>query len=182
MCALAGAGCGSSPAANPDGGLGPDEIPLVVDQRCPGGPDCPDTGDGKLYAGAARRDVTPAIEPFVDPIYLLPYDNRSWFAPAYGTWYQSGGQKGEKPSGPMADAIKLYDQFKSTIDPQKQIDIGKQIVKLSHENLWVIGTVGAIPSIEVVKNNFRNVPEQAVTDWIYMSPGNLDPPQFFFRK
>ena len=43
------------------------------------------------------------------------------------------------------------------------------------QNLWVIGTVGAIPSIAVVKNNFRNVPENAVTDWIFMSPGNLDP-------
>lgn len=123
-----------------------------------------------------------AIEPFVDPIYLLPYDNRSWFAPSYGTWYQSGGVKGEKPEGPMMDAIKLYDQFKGTVDPAKQVEIGKQIARLSHENLWVIGTVGAIPSIEVVKNNFRNVPENAVTDWIYMSPGNLDPPQFFFKK
>ena len=44
------------------------------------------------------------------------------------------------------------------------------------------GTVGAVPSITVVKNTFRNVPEQAVTDWIYMSPGNLDPAQFFWKK
>jgi len=39
-----------------------------------------------------------------------------------------------------------------------------------------------VPSILVVKNNFRNVPENAVTDWIFMSPGNLDPSQFFFKK
>ena len=36
--------------------------------------------------------------------------------------------------------------------------------------------------LEPLTNNFRNVPENAVTDWIYMSPGNLDPPQFFFKK
>jgi peptide/nickel transport system substrate-binding protein len=46
----------------------------------------------------------------------------------------------------------------------------------------VIGTVGAIPSIAVVKNNFRNVPENASTDWIFMSPGNLDPAHWFFKK
>ncbi len=82
----------------------------------------------------------------------------------------------------MAKALDLFDQLKASTDGARQIDIGKQIVKLNADNLWTLGTVGAVPSIVVVKNNFRNVPEQAVTDWIYMSPGNLDPSQFFFKK
>lgn len=122
------------------------------------------------------------LEPFVDPIYVFPYDNRSWMAPLYGDWYSSGGKKGEKPEGDFAKAHELFGQFRSTVDPQKQIEIGKQIIKLAADNLWVIGTVGVIPSIAIVKNNFRNVPEQATTDWIFMSPGNLDPAQFFFKK
>jgi peptide/nickel transport system substrate-binding protein len=76
----------------------------------------------------------------------------------------------------------LFDQLKATTDPAKQVELGKQIIKLESDNLWAIGTVGAVPSIAVVKNNFRNVPENAVTDWIFMSPGNLDPSQFFFKK
>ena len=28
--------------------------------------DCADSGDGKLYVGAAKRDITPIVEPFVD--------------------------------------------------------------------------------------------------------------------
>jgi peptide/nickel transport system substrate-binding protein len=103
-------------------------------------------------------------------------------APAWGLWFKSGGQRGEKPEGDVAKAHELFGQFRSTVDPAKQIEIGKQIVNLESENLWVIGTVGAVPSIAVVKNNFRNVPEEAVTDWIFMSPGNLDPAQFFFKK
>ncbi|MCC6176039.1 MAG: ABC transporter substrate-binding protein [Chloroflexi bacterium] len=122
------------------------------------------------------------IEPFVDPIYVFPFDNRSWMAPLYGTWFSSGGQKGEKPEGDLGKAQELFNQFKATTDPAKQIELGKQIIKLESDNLWVIGTVGAVPSIVVVKNNFRNVPENAVTDWIFMSPGNLDPAQFFFKK
>ena len=39
----------------------------------------------------------------------------------------------------------------------------------------------AIPSIPVIKNSMANVPDAAVTDWIYMSPGNLDPAQFYFK-
>ena len=76
----------------------------------------------------------------------------------------------------------MFDQLKATTDQAKQTELGKQIVKLESDNAWTIGTVGAIPSIAVVKNNFRNVPETAVTDWIFMSPGNLDPAQFFFKK
>jgi peptide/nickel transport system substrate-binding protein len=121
------------------------------------------------------------LEPFVDPIYLFPYDERSWMAPAYGTWFSTGGLKGEKPEGPLAQAQELFNQFKATIDGATQITLGKQIVKLAHENLWTIETVGAIPSIPIVKNTIGNVPDQAVTDWIFMSPGNLDPAHFYFK-
>jgi peptide/nickel transport system substrate-binding protein len=121
------------------------------------------------------------LEPFVDPIYLFPYDERSWMAPQYGIWYSTQGAKGEKPEGPLAQAQELFSQFKATIDAARQVDIGKQIVQLAHQNLWTIETVGALPSIPVIKNSMANVPDTAVTDWIYMSPGNLDPSQFYFK-
>jgi peptide/nickel transport system substrate-binding protein len=122
------------------------------------------------------------LEPFVDPVYVFPYDNRSWMAPAFGVWHASGGQKGEKPPEEYLKAFEMFNQFRSTVDSAKQIEIGKQLVTYAAEQLWVIGTVGVVPVIPVVKNNFRNVPEQAVSDWIFMSPGNLDPAQFFFKK
>ena len=122
------------------------------------------------------------LEPFVDPVYVFPYDNRSWMAPKFGDWFSSGGKKGEEPPAEYKKVYDLFNQFKGTVDPAKQVEIGKQIIQQSAQNLWVIGTVGVIPSIAVVKNNFRNVPEQATTDWIFMSPGNLDPAQFFFKK
>ena len=140
----------------------------------------PRGNNGELQIGTWGTDR--GLEPFVVPVYVFPYDERSWMAPAWGLYYKSGGKQGEKPEGDVAKAHELFGQFRSTVDPQKQIEIGKQIVKLESDNLWVIGTIGAVPSIAVVKNNFRNVPENAVTDWIFMSPGNLDPAQFFFKK
>jgi peptide/nickel transport system substrate-binding protein len=102
-------------------------------------------------------------------------------APQYGIWYSTQGAKGQKPEGPLAQAQELFNQFKATIDPARQVDLGKQIVQLAHQNLWTIETVGALPSIPVIKNAMANVPDMAVTDWIYMSPGNLDPAQFYFK-
>ena len=76
----------------------------------------------------------------------------------------------------------MFDQFKATIDPNKQIELGKQMVKTATEEVWTIQTVGMIPVPVIVKNNFRNVPEKFTQDWIIMSPGTLDPSHFFFKK
>ncbi len=122
------------------------------------------------------------LEPFVDPIYVFPFDERSWMAPAYGTYYKTAGAQGEKPTGKLAEAQQLFDQFKATLDPAKQLEIGQQLVKMAAEEAWTISTVGMVPAPCIVKNNFRNVPEKYTQDWIFMSPGNLDPSQFFFKK
>jgi peptide/nickel transport system substrate-binding protein len=130
----------------------------------------------------ATWGIDRGLEPMVDPIYQIPFDNRSWFAPQWGVWYNTGGQQGEKPEGPAAQVQQLYDQFKSTVDSAKQIELGKQICKIAAENVFAIGTVGMVPSIVIVKNNFMNVPETAVTDWIMFSPDNLNPFQFYFKQ
>jgi peptide/nickel transport system substrate-binding protein len=116
----------------------------------------------------------------VDPIYQFPFDERSWMAPAFGSWYKTSGKSGEETTGDLKQAQELYDQYRSTVDAAKQLELGKQIVRMSSEGLWTIGTVGMVPSVVVVKNNFRNVPEQHVSDWLIMSPGTTDPAQYYF--
>lgn len=122
------------------------------------------------------------LEPFVDPIYVFPFDERSWMAPDFGTYFKSGGKSGQKPEGKLAEAQVLYEQFKSTIDSAKQIEIGKQLIRMVTEECWTICTVGMSPGPLVVPNNFRNVPQKFTADWIFMSPGTLDPCHFFWKK
>ncbi len=120
------------------------------------------------------------LTPMVDPIYQFPFDERSWMAPAFGTYYKTGGQGGEAPEGDLKEAQVLYDRYRASIDPAEQLEIGKQLVRMSSEGLWAIGTVGMVPELVVVKKNFRNVPEQTVSDWLIMTPGTTDPAQYFF--
>lgn len=42
-----------------------------------------------------------------------------------------------------------------------------------------IGIIGELPAVGVVKNNFRNVPEEAVSDWLIRTPSNTDPEQYW---
>ncbi|MBE3127332.1 MAG: ABC transporter substrate-binding protein [Candidatus Atribacteria bacterium] len=121
-----------------------------------------------------------AIDPMVDPIWLFPFDERSWAAPAYGIWYKSGGKFGQEPTAEIKVAMDMYNKFKVSVDPAIQLSIAKELVKMSVENVYNIGTVGLLPNVVVVKNNFKNVPENFTTDWIYMAPGTLEPCHFYF--
>lgn len=120
------------------------------------------------------------LVPMVDPIYQFPFDERSWMAPAFGTWYKSGGTDGVEPTDEMKAVMTLYDEYKVTTDGDRQVEIGKEIVRISSEGLWTIGTVGMVPNPVVVKNNFMNVAENHTADWIIMTPGTQNPATFYF--
>jgi peptide/nickel transport system substrate-binding protein len=121
------------------------------------------------------------LVPMVDPIYQFPFDERSWMAPAYGTWFKSGGAQGIEPTGEFKAMMDLYAEYKTSIDPARQLEICQDIVRNATENLWTIGTVGLVPNPVVVKNNFKNVSPNHTADWIIMTPGTMDPAHFYFE-
>jgi peptide/nickel transport system substrate-binding protein len=120
------------------------------------------------------------LVPMVDPIYQFPFDERSWMAPAYGTWFKSAGAQGIEPTDEFKAVMDLYNEYKTSIDPARQLEICQQIVRNATENLWTIGTVGLVPNPVVVKNNFMNVSDSHTADWIIMTPGTMDPAHFYF--
>jgi peptide/nickel transport system substrate-binding protein len=122
------------------------------------------------------------LVPMIDPIYLFPFDERSWMGPAFGTWYKSGGDLGEEPPAYLKEVMDLYDQYKSSVDPDEQLEIAKQIVRKSTEGLFVIGTVGMPPGLVIVKDNFHNVMEHHTSDWLVFTPGTQNPEQFWIEQ
>jgi peptide/nickel transport system substrate-binding protein len=120
------------------------------------------------------------LVPMVDPIYQFPFDERSWMAPAMGIWYKSGGTDGMEPTPELQAAMDLYDEYKQTVDPARQVEICQSLVRMTTENVWTLGTVGLSPNPVVVKNNFMNVAENHTADWIIMTPGTMDPAHFYF--
>ena len=122
------------------------------------------------------------LVPMVDPIYQFPFDERSWMAPAYGIWYKSGGTDGLEPTPEFQAAMDLYDEFKLTTDPARQVEIGTELVRMSTEQLWTIQTVGLVPNPVVVSNDMMNVPEHHTADWIIMTPGTTEPATYYFTN
>jgi peptide/nickel transport system substrate-binding protein len=122
------------------------------------------------------------LVPMIDPIYQFPFDERSWMAPAFGTWYKTNGQEGQEPPPELKELMDLFDQYKVTVDPDEQVAIAKEIVRKTTMQLNVIQTCGMAPSPTVVKNNFHNVAKEHTSDWLIMTPGTLDPSHFWIEQ
>jgi peptide/nickel transport system substrate-binding protein len=122
------------------------------------------------------------LVPMVDPIYVMPFDERSWMAPSFGIWYKTKGKEGEAPNAEMKELMDLYDAYRGSVDSAKQVEIGKQLVRLTTERLNVVGTIGMTPVLAVVKNNFHNVAKEHTSDWLIMTPGTQDPSHYWMEQ
>ena len=118
------------------------------------------------------------IIPTLDPRWFLPYSASSFHGLDFARWYRSGGEKGTQPPAEMLRALNLFSEIENTIDEQEQIRLFKKIIDINFENLWVIGTVGGIPQLFIVNDNFRNVPEVAVGCWPLRTPGATAPESY----
>ena len=125
------------------------------------------------------RCLTPLIEPW----YFFPFKGGTppSTAAQWYTWYTSGGTEGEEPPAEVAAQYALYDQIKGASAADLPA-LAEEFFDRASEELWFIGTVGALPHVGVVKNNFRNVPEEAVSDWLQQTPGNTNVEQYFKRQ
>lgn len=125
------------------------------------------------------RCLTPLIEPW----YFLPYQGGTppSTAAQWWTWYTSGGEEGEEPPPEVVRQYALYDQIKGA-SASELPGLAEEFFDNASENIWFIGTVGVLPHVGIVKNNFRNVPEQAMSDWLQLTPGNTNVEQYFKRQ
>ena len=108
----------------------------------------------------------------LDPRWLVPFSDESVHAVDYARWYRTEKKRGAEPPEDIRRCIELFWEIEKTIDEDEQIRLMQEIIDLNRKNLWVIGTVGALPSFYLVKNSFRNVPEVAMSGWAFRTPGN----------
>lgn len=130
----------------------------------------------------ATWETDRGLVPMVDPIYQFPFDERSWMGPSFGVWYKTEGQMGDQPPDHLKEVMDLYDRYRASVDADEQLLLAREIVKLSTEGLFSIGTVGMSPGLVVVKNNFHNVMERHTSDWLIFTPGTQDPPQYWIEQ
>ncbi|OUC08776.1 hypothetical protein RY27_06970, partial [Litorilinea aerophila] len=82
----------------------------------------------------------------------------------------------------LRKVIDLYEQAKAAPTDEERFELAMQIYELNMENLWIVGCVTATLVPVIVKNNFRNVPEQHLHGTINGSPNNANPWTWFFKQ
>lgn len=125
-----------------------------------------------------------SAHPLVQPLYQMP---RRGGTPAsvgalYWDWWTSEGQKGEQPPPEVLKAYELYEKCKTAKNEQELVEYTTQLLDLNAEQTWFIGVVGLLPHVGIVKNNFHNVPKEAVSDWLCLTPGNTFIEQYYMSE
>jgi len=121
--------------------------------------------------------------PLIQPYYFHPFRGGTPPSTAglWWDWYVSRGEQGEEPPPEVKLQYELYDKIKGA-SPDELPDLAEQFFDNASENIWFIGVVGVLPHVGVVKNNFRNVPEEAISDWLQLTPGNTNIEQYFWKQ
>lgn len=120
---------------------------------------------------------------FTYPDWVFPTTPKYWH-PLEGKWYETGGQKGEAPTGPMKKLIELYDAIKKEKDPQKRHQYVREAVRIHiDEGPFHLGTVGRRPQLVLVGNSFHNVPTDGILGpWAIAQPATTYPEQYFIQE
>ncbi len=105
------------------------------------------------------------------PEWHVPYlAGTSWnvWGQAYAQWYASGGSQGEEPPAEVRRVLDLFDEMQVTVDQERRLEIGREILTINADNLWNIGDVGGVPIPVILGDNFKNYPEEGFTsyDWL----------------
>lgn len=116
----------------------------------------------------------------IDPSWYVLVGVQQW-APGWGKWIGTGGKGGVEPPSEVKKMTDLWERAKTATNKDLRDRYMKEIANIHKKNLWMIGTVGELPQLIIVKNNFKNVPEGLVWDHPLYSPANAFPEQFFIK-
>jgi len=167
-----------------------DTVQMICDQwQAIGIRGVPKEEDRSLFTTRGRANehdvsiwtIDRCATPLGNPHWWHPHTGGYGWAELYAQWYNSRGAEGEEPPENIKRQFELYDQIRGAT-PDQLPGLAEQYFDNWSDNLWVIGTVGAMPALVVVKNNFRNVPEVAVSDVRQASPGNTNVEQYFWEQ
>ena len=117
----------------------------------------------------------------LDPLWFVPWQSSSYFAPAYGRYTASGGKdkQGVKPPPEFQRLVDWYLELRSVVDDEeRKLELGRGILSQWAEECYVVG-ICRQELVTIVSNRFRNVPDHIIHDWRIMTPGYLGIEQFY---
>ncbi len=119
------------------------------------------------------------------PDTLFPIGSAYWGTPLTAQWFNTRGEKGNKPEtgDPMDQMIGMYNKMlaENTDEGQNRQVLDAVKVHVS-EGPFFLGAVNDIPNLVVARPNIKNIPNFAFTgSWAQGAPGCTNPQTYFYK-
>ena len=103
-------------------------------------------------------------------------------AGAWVDWRNSGGELGEEPPQEVKRGFQLLDEWQRTLPGSDEyMELGREFLTLSVQNLWHIGTVGLSPQPVIIRSDVGNAPHDGIWGWEYRRFLPFGGDQWFYR-
>jgi peptide/nickel transport system substrate-binding protein len=131
------------------------------------------------FGGGSGQEV------LTDPRYYVPLHGNSFYAPRWQMWYNNPSGTGtqvvpEEPPTVVKEQMDLYRQLLTTGDLDLQGELMREILEIAADQFYVMGISTEPMGYGIVKNNFRNVPDQMFISFRWPSPASTNPETYFW--
>lgn len=129
------------------------------------------------YGAGGMRDA------LLGPIYYFPYSSHdSRYAELWAVWYETDGKDGERPPEAPRRQMELYRDLLASVDEGERKKLFGEILRISKEQFYTIGTVLPTKGYGIVRDDFHNVPSSMPSSWLYSEPGPTRTEQYFSTR
>jgi peptide/nickel transport system substrate-binding protein len=116
----------------------------------------------------------------LDPRYFVPFSDNAFYAPGWQIWYgNKAAANAVEPPKQVQEALKLYDEMKSTVDADKRVAAFRQILEIAADQFYCIGIKIPNDGYGIRRNNMRNIPDKIFNSFGYPAPAPTNPEQYF---
>jgi len=116
----------------------------------------------------------------LDPLWYVPWQSTSYFAPLYGRYVASSGRdaKGVKPPEEFQRMLDWYLELRACPDEQRRVELGQRVLRQWADECYTIG-ICRQELITIVADRFKNAPDRIIHSWRLMTPGYIGIEQFY---
>ncbi|NED94271.1 ABC transporter substrate-binding protein [Phytoactinopolyspora alkaliphila] len=135
--------------------------------------------DANVWAGDGGLKVE-----MLETRWWFPSGGEANYAMAWASYFDTRGE-GEHAQEPPDYALRQMElawQIPREPEPEVQKDLFREILQISKEQFYVIGIASAADGYAIAKNNLRNVVPSFPDSWLYLTPGPVDIPTWFFEN
>jgi peptide/nickel transport system substrate-binding protein len=104
------------------------------------------------------------------PQQIVPVHHDSRWGIPWSFWYKSGGKQGEEPPASVKERMKLYDEARATVDPDKRRAILHKMADIAADEFEVFSVSQGLPTYGIAKTNLKNTPKEIVNSWYFPTP------------